>query len=114
MATAEMFARYAWEAKASEPRLAAAYASLLARPGSEDALQRGIDLCDEAFLSRQSSTDDAWTELAAKRAQLVGQLSRLRALNTTDLDADGNPVRRRRHHPEQPRRVRQRRFVVHQ
>ncbi len=40
--------------------------------------------------------------------------SRLRSRNAVDLDADGNPVRRRHHHPDQPRRVRPRGFSVRQ
>ena len=75
---------------------AAAYANLLAALGDPPALQRAIDICDEAFLSRQGSTDDAWTELAAKRGQLLGRLSRARGPGTGRLDDDGNPIPTRR------------------
>lgn len=109
--TAAMFARYAFLAGAREPRLAAAYASLLAAPGSLDALQRGIDTCDETFLSRQGSTDDGWAELASRRGQLLGRASRLRDRTSGQLDADGNPVPLRRHHPLVPHRTRARRFA---
>jgi len=34
----------------------AAYANLLAAPGSVEALERGISLCGEAFLLRKGST----------------------------------------------------------
>jgi hypothetical protein len=36
----------------------AAYVTLVAAPGDQGALQRGIDLCDEALLSRGRKTDD--------------------------------------------------------
>lgn len=109
---ATALARYAHRAGATEPRLVAAHATLVATPGDADALRRGVALCEEAFLSRQGSTDDAWTELAAKRGQLLGRLGRLAERNATDLDADGNPVPTRRHQSTAPRRARQRRFTV--
>jgi DNA polymerase III epsilon subunit-like protein len=109
--TAATFARYIFLAGAREPRLAAAYASLLAAPGSLDALQRGVDTCDETLLSRQGSTDDGWVELASRRSQLLGRASRLRDRTSGQLDADGNPVPLRRHHPLVPHRTRARRFA---
>jgi hypothetical protein len=112
LTSAEMFARYAHIAGTREPRLVAAYASLLAAPGSVDALERAISTCDEAFLSRSGSTAEGWTQLAAKRGQLLGRLSRLRTRPTGELDEDGNPIPVRRHHPAEPRRTRGRRFVV--
>lgn len=107
-----MFARYTHVAGAREPRLVAAYANLLAAPGSIDALERAISTCDEAFLSRSGSTAEGWTELAAKRGQLLGRLNRLRLRPSGDLDEDGNPIPVRRHHPTDPRRARARRFAV--
>lgn len=111
-ATADMFARHAHRTGARDPRLVAAYANLLAAPGDQAALQRAIDVCDDAFLSRQGSTDDAWTELAAKRGQLLGRLSRVRGHDTGQLDDDGNPIPVRRHHPDVPRRRHARRFAL--
>jgi hypothetical protein len=109
-----MFARYAYVAGAPEPRLVAAYASLLAAPGSVDALERAISTCDEAFLSRSGSTAEGWTQLAAERGQLLGRLSRLRLRPSGELDGNDNPIPVRRHHPAQARRTRGRRFVVRQ
>jgi hypothetical protein len=105
-ASAEMFARYAHVAGAREPQLVAAYANLLAAPGDEAALRRAADACEEALQSRDGSTFDGWTELGAKRAQLLGRLERRRLRPSGELDEDGNPVPVRRHHPEVPRRVR--------
>lgn len=112
VAAAELFARYAYVASAVEPRLAAAYANLLAAPGSIEALERGINLCGEALLYRNGSTHDGWTQLAAKRGQLLGRLTRLRGRPSGALDEDGNPIPVRRHHPEDPQRSRGRRFAV--
>jgi hypothetical protein len=111
-ASADMFARYAHQAGARDPRLVAAYANLLAAPGDARALQRAIDTCDEAFLSRRGSTDDAWTELGAKRGQLLGRLSRAQGHTTGQIDDNGNPVLARRHHPAEPHRRRSRRFAL--
>lgn len=108
-AAAQTFTHLAWKAGCREPRLAA-YANLLAAPGDETALRRAADVCDEALLSRDRSTFDGWTELGAKRAQLLGRLERRRLRPSGELDEDGNPVPVRRHHPETPRRTRPRRF----
>lgn len=109
---AQTFARLAYLAGSREPRLMAAYANLLAAPGSETDLRRAVDACDEALLSRGGSTFDGWAELGAKRAHLLGRLERLRVRPSDQLDEDGNPIPTRRHHPEQPRRSRPRRFAV--
>ncbi|GAB3989473.1 exonuclease domain-containing protein [Nocardioides marmoraquaticus] len=110
--SAQMFARYAHLAGGRQPRLVAAYATLLAAPGGEDALVRAITVCDEATSLRSGNTADGWAELRAKRGQLAGRLTRLQGRLATELDEDGNPVPVRRHHPEQPRRVRGRRFSL--
>lgn len=109
---AQTFARLAYAAGVREPRLAAAYANLLAVRGDQDALRRAAEVCDEALLSRGDSTFEGWTELGAKRAQLLGRLERLRVRPSDELDADGNPIPTRRHHPDEPRRSRPRRFAV--
>ena len=110
-ATADAFARLAYLAGARDPRLAAAYARLLAAPGDETALLRGIEVCTQALEARAGSTDDGWAALGAKRSQLAGLVERQRA--TVGIDADGNTVYVRRHHPEEPRRApRPRRFAV--
>ena len=47
--SAQTFARYVHLARGREPGLVAAYATLLAAPGSEDALERAIKTGDEAL-----------------------------------------------------------------
>lgn len=111
-ASAQTFARYVHLADGRQPRLVAAYATLLAGPGSEDALERAIKTCDEALAGWAGNTADGWAELRAKRGQLAGRLTRLRGRLSTDLDEDGNPIPVRRHHPDDPKRVRGRRFAV--
>ena len=49
------------------------------------------------------STLEGWTELGAKRAQLLGRLERLRVRPSAELDEDGNAVPVPRHHPDVPR-----------
>lgn len=109
---AQSFAQLAWKASLREPRLVAAYATLFAAPGDEAALRRAADACAEAFLSRDGSTFDGWTELGVEQAQLLGRRERRRAGSAVKLDDDGNPVPVRRHHPETPRRTRPRRFAL--
>lgn len=109
-ASAQTFARYVHLAGGRQPRLVAAYATLLAAPGSDAALERAITTCDEALADWAGNTADGWPELRAKRGQLAGRLTRLRGRLSTELDEDGNPVPVRRHHPAQPQRVRGRRF----
>jgi hypothetical protein len=58
----------------------------LAAAGDEAALRRAADICDEAFLSRDGSTFDGWTELGAKRTQRLGRLERRRAGSAVKLD----------------------------
>jgi hypothetical protein len=58
------------------------------------------------------SIAEGWTEIAAKRGQLLGRLTRLRVRPSGELDDDGNPIPARRHHPVEPRRARARRFVL--
>lgn len=111
-ATAQTFARYAHLAGGRQPRLVAAYATLLASPGSEAALERAIKTCDEGLTHAHGDTSDGWPELRAKRGQLAGRLTRLRGRLSTELDEDGNPIPVRRHHPDDPRRVRGRRFSL--
>jgi hypothetical protein len=53
-----------------------------------------------------------WAELRAKRGQLAGRLTRLRSRLPTDLDEDGNPIPVRRHHADDPKRLRGRRLSL--
>ncbi len=108
---AQAFAHLTWKADRRKPRTAA-HVTLLAAPGDEAALRRAADVCDEALLSRDGSTFDGLPDLGANRAQLLGRLERRRLRPSGQLDEDGNPVPVRRHHPEQPRRTRPRRFAL--
>ncbi|MDO8120339.1 3'-5' exonuclease [Isoptericola sp. b490] len=110
--TAEMFARYAFQAGTRDPLLTAAYANLLASPGNLEALTRAIDVCTQSLDTRAGNTDDAWRLLAAKRSQLRGRAARLRDRPSGQIDADGNPIPKRRHHPTNPRRTRAPRFTA--
>jgi NTP pyrophosphatase (non-canonical NTP hydrolase) len=69
-----------------------------------------IDICDEALLSRGGSTFEGWTELGAKRAQLLGRLGRLRRrrhrmliMDFHELQALACQVRARYDAPERQR-----------
>ncbi|MGQ2913092.1 hypothetical protein [Aeromicrobium sp.] len=108
--SAQNLARYVHVADGRQPRLVAAYATILARTGGEETLERAIKVCDEALGRWAQNTADGWPELRAKRGQLVGRLTRLRGRLSSELDEDGNPIPVRRHHPADPRRVRGRRF----
>lgn len=108
---AELVARYAWQAGGRDPRLVAAHARRVAGPGSLDRLRQARDICDETLLGCLGSTDDGWTELRATRNRIAGNLAR-RPRFTGDLDADGNPIPVRRHHPDSPKRTRRRRFAL--
>src|SRR4051794_27745721 len=99
---AQTFAYLAWKAGCREPRLAAAYANLLAAPGDETALRWAADVCDEALLSRDRSTFDGWTELGAKRAQLLGRLERRRLRPSGELDEAGRGWQPRARAPPPP------------
>lgn len=109
---AETFARYAYVAGATEPRLVAAYATLLAAPGSIEALERAVNLC-EAFLSRNGSTDGAWSEARseARAATAWAQPDRRPALRGTRRWA-ATPSRPGGTDPNDPRGTRAHRFAV--
>jgi hypothetical protein len=72
----------------------------------------GIKTCDEALTGWAGNSADGWAELRAKRSLLAGRLTRLRGRLSTELDEAGNPIPVRRHHPNDPRRLRGRRFSV--
>lgn len=113
-ANAEAVARYAWQAGGRDPRLAAVHARNVAAAGGVKQLQRGLDVCGEALLSRAGSTDDGWRDLLATRGRLSGKLARRSFRPSGQVDEDGNPIAVRRHHPETPERTRRPRFTPHQ
>lgn len=109
--TAATVARLAWEAGCRDPRLVNVYAGLLAASGTTAALDQAISACDHALAGRGGDTDGGWRQVAIRRSQLAGRRAQ-RTTRITGVDADGNPVHARRHHPQQPRRLRPRRFKL--
>lgn len=107
---ADTVARYAWDGGGREPRLVNVYAGLIAASGTPAALQRGIDVCDQALAGRNGDTDDGWQQLLVRRSQLAGRLARSRP--SAPIGLDGDPLERRRHHPAAPKRTRRTRFTV--
>lgn len=108
---ADAVARYAWEGGGRDPRLVNVYTGLLAASGTHDALDKAIEVCDQALADRHGDTDDGWRQVAIRRGQLAGRQARLTA-RVTGTDTDGNPVHARRHHPQAPRRRRPHRFKL--
>ncbi len=109
---AELVAHHAWAAGCREPRLASIHAATIAAPGGTSHFQRGIDICDQALGARRGSSDDAWPQLLARRAQLQGRLARRTDRLTATTDDNGQPVPVRRHQPTAPRRTRPSRFSI--
>lgn len=79
------------------------------RPGDLEAALAIADL----VLSQadQVGPVEHWRALRARRDWFAGQLDRGTAKPTGEVDEDGNPVLRRRHHPENPKRSRAFRFL---
>lgn len=78
------------------------------RPGD---IATALTICDTVLASRHGSTDHGWLLITSRRANLAGIADRASAATQTVLDADGNPVRKRRHHPENPPRTATLRFA---
>lgn len=110
---AEQVAQLAYDAGCRHPDVVDAYAGQVAAAGSVTDLRTALAACKFALRARRGSTHDAWNRLQARSHQLAGQLERLRTRPSGRLDANGNPIPLRRHHPTNPRRVRPRRFQRH-
>lgn len=109
-ARADQTAQLAWKAGCRHPDVTDRYAGRLAAPGTTSDLDAAIAVCDEALRSRSDSTHEGWRRLLSRRAQLAGRRQRAIIRYSSDLDADGNPIPLRRHHPTRPRRTRPGRF----
>jgi hypothetical protein len=68
-ASAQTLARDVHLADGRQPRLVAADATLLARPGGEEALDRAIKICDEALGTWDGSTAYGSPALRAERGR---------------------------------------------
>lgn len=101
---ASRLAQLAWDAGCRHPDVAVAYAGDLAAPGRIADITAALDVIDEAVSTQGGSTIDGWVRARSRRDLLAGQAQRLVVRYTGEFDADGNPIPRRRHHPEQPER----------
>jgi DNA polymerase III epsilon subunit-like protein len=101
----------AWSLGCRYPEVVEAYAGYISAPGRLPDLQAALDACDAALAIRDESTTDGWMRLASRRNQIAGHVQRLEFRPSGQLDGDGNPIPLRRHHPENPVRTRQPRFM---
>lgn len=108
---ADQLADLAWLAGCRDPEIAEAHAIALAAGGREQDLEAAAWVCSQALMHRLDNTDEAWRLLDIREHELLGQLERRRVRYSDELDEDGNRIPIRRHHPEQPRRVRSPRFL---
>lgn len=110
---AEQVAQLAYNTGCRYPDVVDAYAGQVAAAGSVADLRTALAACKRTLRARRGNTHDAWNRLQARTRQLAGQLERLRTRPSGRIDADGNPIPLRRHHPTNPRRSRPRRFQRH-
>ena len=110
-ARATQLAGYAWNAACGHPRIADAHAAAIAAPGRGADLAAAEHVCTTALATRDGSTAPGWRVLATRAGIIAAHRARMASLAATVLDANGNPVPRRRHHPIQPKRARVLRFA---
>lgn len=108
---ADLLAHFAWAAGCRDPEITEAHAVALAAGGRKADLEAGISVCRTALAEQNGSTDEAWRSLAIRLTQVSGRIRRLEGRPSGEFDADGNPIPKRRHHPSNPRRSRQPRFL---
>lgn len=96
--------REAIAAGCANPDVIEAPVADMARPGTPEALATAIAASDAALERRDGNTDEAWRLPDARRTQLRSQAARFRVRYKDRLDADGNLVPKRRHHPVVPLR----------
>ena len=102
----------AWEIGAVHPRLVEAHLSAVAGGGRPADLTAAIAIADSALATTpQAGPPEYWRSLRARRTLLAGQLARGTARPSLVMDADGNPLPVRRHHPVNARRTRPPRFL---
>lgn len=108
---AEQVIELGWHAGSRHPDLADAYAGQLAAAGRIANLDRALQVCDEALGTADGSTHPGWGRLRSRRNQLAGRRQRHLVRPSGQVDADGDPIPARRHHPTKPRRTRPPRFI---
>lgn len=104
---ADQLADNSWSVGSRDPEIAEAHATALAAGGREQDLQDAAAICGAVLSLRTGSTDEAWSLLEIRAAQIAGQIERRRVRYSDQVDEDGNLIPLRRHHPANPRRVRQ-------
>jgi DNA polymerase III epsilon subunit-like protein len=108
---AALLAEQAWAAGCRDPEIAEAYALALAAAGRLTDLDAAISVCQAVLAGQNGSTDEAWRSIAITASQLGGRRHRLVFRPSGKVDADGNPIPIRRHHPAVPKRSRPPRFL---
>ena len=68
-------------------------------------IKTALHICHTALATRDDSTDVGWLLISAREAHLAGIQERLNVTYTGQVDADGNPIPKRRHQPENPTRT---------
>lgn len=110
--SAALLAQVSWNAGCRHPRITDAYIDSVAAGGRPADLKAAIDIADTTLaVTPKLGPPEHWRALQARRTWLAGQLARGTTRYTGDLDADGNPIPVRRHHPDKPRRSRPTRFL---
>ncbi|QYG94490.1 3'-5' exonuclease [Iamia sp. SCSIO 61187] len=107
---ADQVVRAAWSLGCRHPDVADAYAGQLAAAGRTTDLRAALAVCEAAMRTQNGSSHDGWTRLHGRTQQLAGRLERRRVRPSGLFDEDGNPIPVRRHHPQNPQRVRPPRF----
>ncbi len=110
--SAALLAQAAWNAGCRHPRLTDAYMNALAVSARPADIQAALACADDTLRSAtRLGPPEHWRALEARRARLAGLLARGQVRLSNKLDADGNPIPIRRHHPTNPRRTRPTRFL---
>lgn len=107
---AHQIAQLAWFAGRRHPDIASLYAEQLAQAGDEKSLRKAIAVCRMANRSRHDSSHEGWRRLQGRSRSLAGLLDRMRVRPSGKVDADGNPIPKKRHNPTNPKRQPRRRF----
>jgi len=103
-------AQLAWLAGCRHPDIADLYAQQLAQASDETSLRKAVDVCHTTADARHESTHEGWRRLQGRGRSLAGQLDRMRVRPSGKVDANGNPIPKKRHNPTNPRRLPRRRF----
>lgn len=110
--SAALLAQTAWNAGSRHPRIADAYINQIVTGGRTADLKTALDVADEVLkVDPQGGPPEHWRALRQRRTWLAGKLAQGTVRYTGQLDADGNPIPVRRHHPTTPKRARPTRFL---